>query len=170
MLALGGQGTDGGIGEGLPAQRGMAVGLMGTDRQGGVEQQYALFGPACEVATQRDGCAEVLLNLLEDVLQRRGKQHTVLYGEAQPMCLAWLMVGVLSDDDHLDLVEGTEVEGIEDERARRIACACPVFLTDGSSELGEVGFDELALQLFLPRRFYLYIHYAFVSFCLQRYE
>ena len=163
MLSLSGQGMDGSIGEGLPTQGRMAVGLMGTDGQGGVEQQHSLFGPSCEIATRWDGCAEVLLNLLEDILQRRWKQHTVLYGEAQTMCLSWLVVGVLSDDDHLDLVEGTEVEGIEDERARRIARTHPVFLTDGSGELGEVGFVELLLQLLFPRRFYLYVNHEVLS-------
>ena len=69
MFTLRGQCTDGRIGEGLPTQRRMAVGLMGTNGQRGVEQQHALFSPARQVAAQGDGCAEILLDFLEDVLQ-----------------------------------------------------------------------------------------------------
>ena len=94
----------------------------------GVEQQHALFSPACEVAAFGHGCAEVLLYLLEDVLQRRRERHTVVHGEAESLCLSLLMVRILPNDDHLHLVEGTEVEGVEDEVARRIACGGAIFV------------------------------------------
>ena len=49
-------------------------------------------------------------------------------GEAESLCLSLLMVRILPNDDHLHLVEGTEVEGIEDEVARRIACGGAIFV------------------------------------------
>ena len=44
------------------------------------------------------------------------------------MCLSLLMVRILPNDDHLHLVEGTEVEGVEDEVAWRIACGGAIFV------------------------------------------
>lgn len=40
------EGLDGGVGEGFPAVALMAAGLVGTYREGGVEQQHPLVGPA----------------------------------------------------------------------------------------------------------------------------
>ena len=50
MLTLLGQSTNGSIGELLPAEGGVAVGLMGTDSEGGIEQEYTLASPARQVA------------------------------------------------------------------------------------------------------------------------
>ena len=70
MVAMGGQRLDSGIGELLPAQRGMTICLMGADGERGVQQQHPLFCPARQIARGGDRCAEVCLNLLEDILQR----------------------------------------------------------------------------------------------------
>ena len=86
MLALCSQGPDGRIGKLLPAECRMAVGLMGTYGQRGIEQQYPLFGPARQITCLRNGRAQIILNLLEDVLQRRWKLHPVLYRETQGSC------------------------------------------------------------------------------------
>ena len=153
-----GQSLNGGIGELLPAQRSVAVGLVGTYRQRSVQQQHALLCPARQVARGRNRCAEVGLYLLEDVLQRRREHHPVLHREAQPVGLSRLVVRVLSDDHHFRLVEWAEVEGVENEFARRVAGAGLVFLSDGFCQLSEVGLLKLWRQLFLPRWFYLYVH------------
>ena len=157
VLAAGGQCAYGGVGELLPAQRGVAVGLVGTDGQRGVEQQHALTGPPSQVARWRHGCARVVLYLLEDVLQRGRKGHAVLHREGESVGLSWLVVGVLTYDDHLHLVEGAQVEGIEDEASRRVACRGGILVAHGVGELLEVGLRELPLQLHLPRGFYLYV-------------
>jgi hypothetical protein len=68
------------------------------------------------------------------------------------------VVGILADDDHLHLIEGTEVEGVEDESPRRVACGCSVFLPHTFCQLLEIGLGKLALQPLLPRFFYLYVH------------
>lgn len=115
MLALCSQSTDGRISKLLPAQCRMAVGLMGTYGQRGIEQQDPLLGPARQITCLRKGRAQIILNLLEDILQRWRKLYPVLNGETQSMCLSRLMIRVLSDDDHLHLVKGTQVESIEDE-------------------------------------------------------
>ena len=50
VAATCGQRTDGSIGKRLPTHRGMAVGLMGTNGKGGVEQQHTLTRPAGKIA------------------------------------------------------------------------------------------------------------------------
>ena len=68
------------------------------------------------------------------------------------------MIGVLSDDDHLHLIERAQVEGIENQSARWIARRRLVFLANNSRQMLEIGLVELPLQLLFPRGFYLYIH------------
>ena len=158
MVAVGGQGADGRIGELLPSQCGMAVGLMGTYGECGVEQQHALPGPALQIARLGYGGTEVLLYLLEDVLQGWREGYAVLDGEGESVSLARLMVRVLPYDDDLDLLERTQVEGIEDKPPRRVARARGILLTYGGGELQEIRLLKLSRQVFFPRRVYLYIH------------
>jgi hypothetical protein len=67
------------------------------------------------------------------------------------------MIWVLSDDDHLHLVKGTQVESIEDEFPRGETNACSILLPDGTCQLLEIRFLELPLQMFLPRGLNLHI-------------
>ena len=68
------------------------------------------------------------------------------------------MIRILANDDHFHLVKGTEVEGIENKGAWRIAGAHLVFLAHLLSELYEVGLVKLGLQLLFPCGFNLYVH------------
>ena len=140
---------------------------MGTDRQRGIQQQYALLGPARQIARRWNGGPQIALNLLEDILQRRGKRHAVLHRETQPVGLAGFVVGVLADDDHFHPVERAQVEGIEDELARRVASPGSILLPDDTGQLLEVRLVELALQVFLPRGVYLYICHNFFRFACK---
>ena len=66
--ALLAQCLDGGIGEGLPTVALVAASLMGTDGEGGVEEQHALMGPATEVATALGEInTEIGVDLSDDV-------------------------------------------------------------------------------------------------------
>ena len=110
--------------------------------EGGVQQQNPLLCPSREIAGHRNRSTKVLLYLLEDILKRRGKCHTVAHRETEPMCLPWAMIGVLTDDHHLHLVERTEVEGIENQSPRRITCGCLVFLTHKICEVDKILFSK----------------------------
>ena len=80
------------------------------------------------------------------------------------MSLSWFVIGVLSDDNHLHLIERTQIKGVEDELARRIAGAGSIFLSHRLGELFEIRLLKLTLQVFLPCGFYLDIHVLLQQF------
>ena len=80
------------------------------------------------------------------------------------MSLSWFVIGVLSDDHYLYLIERTQIKGIEYETSWRIAGASSIFLTHRLGELLEIRFLKLTLQVFLPCGFYLDIHVLLQQF------
>ena len=132
------QGFYDGIGEGFPPSARMAERLVGTDAEAGVEQEHSLPCPTGEVATLWYGSARFRLYLLKDVPERWRKWYAVLNGEAKSVCLPVAMVGVLPQNDHLNVVERCLVEGIEDEPCRRKALHGAVLLADEVGQLPEV--------------------------------
>lgn len=161
MVAVGRQGTYGGIGELLPSVALMACSLMRPDGQRGVEQKHALLSPSGEVARCRDGSACVIVYLAEYVDQRGRRLNAVTNGEAQAVGLAGLMIWVLTNDDNLDTVERAQIEGVENQRSRRIARAAPVFVTHKIGEFLEIWLLKLAADMLPPRFFYFYVHIFF---------
>ena len=145
MLTMGGQCLDGGIGELLPSKTSVAVGHVGPHRQRGIQQQDTLLSPARQVAALRYWRAQVGLYLLENVLKRRREGYAILHREAQAVGLAWFVIGILTDDDYLYLVERAKVIGVENQLSWRIANRLLVFLPDGSRQLRKVGLVELTL-------------------------
>ena len=158
-VATGGEFADGGIGELLPAVALVRACLVGADGEGGVEQQHPLVGPSGEVArSEGDGGAEVAVDLLDDVDQRRRHGDAVGDGEAEAHGLPGFVVGVLPEDDDLHLVERRVVEGVEYLAARRIAGVLLPFGDEELLELGEVGRLKLRLQHGIPTGVYFYCH------------
>ena len=158
MVFSGGQGSYHRIGKLFPSMSLVACRLMCPHREGGVEQQHALRGPARKVAVCRHGSAEVELYLLEDVYQRGWGCDAVAHRERQSVCLSRLVVGVLPYYHHLHPVERAQVEGVEDEASRRIARVGGVFGPHEIGEFGEIRLFKFAAYLLQPRRFYLYFH------------
>lgn len=115
MFFAGIERIDDGIGKGFPTLPLMAARHMGTHRQRGIEQHDTLTCPAREIALLGGTAAEVVLDFPENVDQRGWQAHTVGHGKAQSVSLPRLVVGVLADDDDLDPVERTKIEGVEDE-------------------------------------------------------
>ena len=64
------------VGEGLPALALVRRGRVGAHGEGGVEQQHALVRPGVEAAVVGGVDAEIGLELLEDVLERRRQRRT----------------------------------------------------------------------------------------------
>ena len=131
---------------------------MGAYGQRGVQQKHALVCPTGKVTAFGYRNAQVVLNLLEDVLEGRRKCHPVVHREAQAVRLPRSVVRVLPDDHHLRLVERTKVEGIEDQFAGRVYLCTRIFGPHEVGQLDEIVLLKLRLQLLFPGFFYLYIH------------
>jgi len=158
MLFLSVDDADHSICEFFPTTSLMRTCLMLAHGEGGVEQKHTLLGPTGEVATGGNGGTSVVLYLLEDVEQRRGKRHSVVDRETQSMGLTWLMIGILSQKDYLQLLEWTEIEGIENQTGGRIALVLAILLPDERHKLSEVRLVELALQPSFPALLYFHFH------------
>ena len=146
-----GEGAYGGIGKRFPTFALMRARLMGTDGESGVEKEDSLLGPTSEVTTfGRDCGAEVTVYLLDDVHQRGRNPDTITDGEAQTVCLTWLVVGVLSYDDGFHLVEWGKVEGVEYIASSGVALVLLTLCHQEFLQLFEIGSLELRTQYFKP--------------------
>ena len=168
VFTMGGQGLDGGIGKLLPTQGRMTIRLMGTNGERGIQKEHPLFCLARQITRSRDGFPKIGLNLLEDVLQRRGKLDAVLHREAQSVGLTWLVVRVLSDNHHLHLVKRTQVKGIEYQLPWRIASILRILRTNRTGEPDKIVFVELTTQILFPALFYLNVHQLISNQVLTR--
>jgi len=159
MLFLGRNLRDDGVGEFGPADLGVAHGFVGADGEGGVEEEDTLFGPVGEIALFGDGHPDVLVQFFINVDEGWGRRDALLDGEAEAVGLTGAVVGVLAEEDDLDLVEGGGVERVEDKAAGRIdrPSGHPFGLEMGD-DLEEVGFREFGLKDRLPTVFNLDVH------------
>ena len=140
---------DDGVGELLPAYACVACGHVGSHGERCVEEQYALLGPAFQVAVGRGSDAQIVVEFLEDVDERGRRLDADGHGEAEPVRLARIVVGVLPDDDRLHLVYGAEVERRENLGARRVDDVMfRLFLEELVLDLREIRLFELVLQNF----------------------
>lgn len=71
-----------------------------------------------------EGAAEVVLKLLVDVAQRAGQLDAGIDRKTEPVGLTVARIRVLTEDDHLDLVERTGIESRENFAGRRKTVCC----------------------------------------------
>lgn len=135
---------------------------MLTHGKGSVEQQHTLLCPSGEVAAGGCGGSDIRIYLLEYIDKRWWKLHTIVDREAQSLCLSGFVIWVLTYEYHLYFIEWTKIECIEYQPAWRIDGSCGIFLPDKLHKPFEVWLVEFALQVFLPRWVYLYLHQFFV--------
>lgn len=138
------------IGKKFPAFVLMRAGLMGTNGEGGVEQQDSLAGPAFQIARGQRLQAQILTNFAKDVFERRGQSHPLLYREAKPVGLSWFVIGILSQNYQPDLFKRAEIKSVKNQRGRGIDRVLSVFLADKGSKAGKIIFFEFFAQLRLP--------------------
>ena len=150
--------TDCSIGKLFPTLSLMGSGLTGTDSQGGVQKQHALLRPARQVTVCGNGLAQIIAYLLEYVSQRRRERDTFIDREAQSVCLAWFMVGVLPYYDHLDLVKRAKVKGVEYQTSGRIDRTMGVLFLYKVCQSLEIGLVKLCLEMLLPTLVYPNVH------------
>lgn len=70
------------------------------------------------------------MDFFVDVLKGGRGWHFVGNGKGQTMGLVGTMIGVLTEDDDLDLVEWSGIEGVEDKLARWIHSGGSVLVFD----------------------------------------
>lgn len=138
------------VGELLPALSLVRSGPVGLDGEGGVEQQHPLGCPTRQIAVGRERGPGVGAHLLEDVDQRGGHPHARIDREAQAVCLSRAVIGILPEDDDLDFVEGTRVEGGENFSRRREDLARGVLPAGKLGGLAEGGGVEYVGKLGFP--------------------
>ncbi len=111
---------DNGVGELLPTDAGVACRHVGAHGERCVQKQDSLLGPTFKVAVRRRVDAEIVVNFLENVDERGRGIDSVRHGEAETMCLAWVVVRVLAEDDHFHLVDGAKIKRCENLGAGRV--------------------------------------------------
>lgn len=159
VLAHFGEALDDGVGKLLPADAGVACRHVGTDRERCVQEQDSLVRPAFEVPVRGRRNAQVVVEFLEYVDERRGRLDTHGHREAQAVRLAGIVVGILPDDDRLDLVHGAVVECGENLGTRRVHNVMLRFLLQELVfNLFEIRLLELVGEQMEPRFFEFYCH------------
>ena len=88
--------------EALPAKVLVGVCCVCLYGEHRVEQKHTLLCPRAQIAVWRNRNAEVGLQLLIDILQRRRQFYPRLYRKSKPVCLSRLMIGILPENHHTD--------------------------------------------------------------------
>ncbi len=130
----------------------MGSGLPGSHGEGRVEEEHPLRRPGVEAPMGRRLDAEVGLQLLEDVPQRWRLRHARTDGEAEAVGLAGAVVRVLTEDDHLDLLERGEVQCGEHLVVGGVDGVLRPLVSHESLKLGPVGLGQLRPQDRVPVR------------------
>ena len=134
------------IGELLPAFALVGIRLSGTDGQHGVQQQHAVFCPVGQFAVLAGVVdAHIVLDLLEDVHQRRRRSHAFPHGKAEPVSLIGVVIGILSQDHCPHLGIGGIFQGVENIIHAGINGLGAVFRQQKLPQVLVVGLGEFAV-------------------------
>ena len=113
FLVLAQKGDDG-VGKPAPAAVCVRICLMRAHRERRVHQQDALFCPFREIARLHDGTAQIVVQFLHHVFQRRGLRNAVMNGETKAVCLSFVVVGVLPQKHRFHVCIGRIAKAVED--------------------------------------------------------
>ena len=149
-LLAGGHRADDGIGKALPPLAFMGVGLVGLDGEHRIEQQHTSLAPCAQVTLFRRCYTEVSLQLLENVAQRGRRFRRRFDGEAQPVGLSGAVIGVLAQQQHLDVVQCSQFQGREHLGGRGENLFGLALRLHKGLKLGEVGGVDVVVQGLLP--------------------
>ena len=98
------------------------------DTKDGVQKQHSLFGPRFEKAVRRRLNAKIAAQLLENIAQRGRNPDAWGNRECQAMCLAFTMIGILTEYDSFDFIRFDQFQRSESARFLRVnrrTCAIP---------------------------------------------
>ena len=142
----------------LPTFSLMTTRFVSFHREGGIKQEYPLFSPMGKVARRRDWFAQIAVEFLINIDQRWWSRHTLLHREAKPMCLIYIMIGVLPDNHHAHFVKRTKVKSTKNMLCRWETLARGISMAHKVGEQLEVRFVELGLQDLSPALVNTHIH------------
>lgn len=95
------------VGKLFPSVTAVGARLMCSHRKDGVEKENALSAPSRQVAVGGHRRREIGRDLLEYIDKRAGELDTRIHRKAHSVCLTLTVIGVLSEYNDLDIVEGT---------------------------------------------------------------
>ena len=150
MLSLTIQGLDSSIRQLFPTLTLVATRLVCLDREGGIEEQHTLLRPMREVARRGDRFAQITLQLLVYIHQRRWRRYAILHRETQTMCLIDIMIRILTNNHHAHLVKRTQIKRTKDLTRRRETLRSTIRLAHKMGEQLEIWFVKLGLQDLSP--------------------
>ena len=130
----------------------MRSGGSGAHGERGVEQEHTLVGPSAQTAGSGDGYAEIGVQLLEDVLQRRRWGNAVAHGETESFGLSGTVIRILAEEHDFDVGERTTIEGGKDFTGGGIAGAGGIFGAHEVCKHRKIGGFKLGGEGFVPRR------------------
>lgn len=145
-----GQTVNDGIGKLFPALILVRTGLVGTDSESGIEQQNAFFDPMIQIAGFGRRFTNISLDFFINILQGGRKGDAVGDRKRKTVGLARAMIGVLTKDDDLDLVDRQTVERVENKLGWRIDSGFLIFLMNEPRERLEVGFLKFVFEKLFP--------------------
>ena len=147
-----GQTLDNGVGKLLPTDLRMRGRLVRTDGKAGIQKKNALPCPFFQVAALRHRNVQVVMQLREYIDKGWRGSDAVGDGKAEAVCLAGIVVGVLSDNDRFNFVQRALVEGGKNFRAWRIDDEFLFLFDQGLFQMLKVGHIKLVLEKFEPCR------------------
>ena len=139
------QDPDGRISKLFPADPSVGIGLMCTYSQHCVQKKHALLCPFFQITVVWDITSHIILKFLINIHQRWRCFHTFFYGKAKPMSLSVIVIGVLSQDHNLYLMQRRKMKRIEHIFRRRKNLSCSVFCHHGFIKFGIVGLMSPAI-------------------------
>ena len=133
-------------GERLPPMARVGVGRALLHGQHRVQQQYPVLCPVGQLAVLAGVVdAHIVLDLLEDVHQRRRRSHAFPHGKAEPVSLIGVVIGILSQDHCPHLGIGGIFQGVENIIHAGINGLGAVFRQQKLPQVLVVGLGEFAV-------------------------
>lgn len=150
------------ISKGFPSFSSMRHRLPCTDCECGIEEEYTLFCPTCQISIFWCRNAEVSLNFLKYIHQRWWVSHSFHDREREAMGLSWSMIGVLSEYNNFYRIKGCSIQSgkyILWMRVDSLPCENLIFYK--LRKLSKVRFFKFWSKNLFPAFFELYFSHSF---------
>ena len=129
----------------------MTVGPVFFHSQHGVQQQYALLGPAGEITVGRRGTVEIIVQFLKHIAQRRRNFDALPDGKGQTVGFSRSMIGVLPQNDHSYLVRRCQGKHTKHLIFRRVDGDGGAGFIHTAGQFCKIGLLQFRLQQRQPR-------------------